>query len=94
MASGKRGKKNDAEQKINEVIEFMNLLVEDTTIPKNIKKAINDAKEKLSETGDPVLRASSAIYMLEGISEDINLPMHARTQIWNIVSSLEMIKGD
>lgn len=94
MAAKKRSKKSNAEQRINEIIEYMNLLMDDVAIPKNIKKAINDAKQKLSENGDPVLRASSAIYMLEGVSEDINLPMHARTQIWNIVSSLEMIKGD
>ncbi|MGB9634990.1 MAG: UPF0147 family protein [Candidatus Micrarchaeia archaeon] len=87
-------KPSNSEKRIREIIEFMDALMEDVTVPKNIKKAINDAKEKLLGTGDPVFRATSAIYILEGVSEDINLPMHARTQIWNIVSSLEMIKGD
>jgi len=87
-------KTDENERKISQVIEFMDMLMGDNTIPKNIKKAISDAKEKLSVPGDPVFRASSAIYMLENVSEDINLPMHARTQIWNIVSSLETIKGE
>jgi len=87
-------KTDENERKISQVIEFMDMLMSDNTIPKNIKKAISDAKEKLCVPGDPVFRASSAIYMLENVSEDINLPMHARTQIWNIVSSLETIKGE
>ena len=87
-------KKENVEKKISEIIETMDMLMDDMSIPKNIKKAIQDAKDKLMEKGDPVLRASSAIYTLEGVSEDINLPIHARTQIWNIVSSLETIKGD
>ncbi len=82
-----------AERKIKDVIEFMDMLIEDPSVPRNIKKAITDAKEKLTAPGDPVFRATSAIYSLESISEDVNLPMHARTQIWNIVSALETIKG-
>ncbi len=81
------------EKKIKEVIEFMDLLIDDPSVPRNIKKAITEAKDKLLSKGDPVLRATSAIYSLESVSEDVNLPMHARTQIWNIVSALETIKG-
>ncbi|MEM0438180.1 MAG: UPF0147 family protein [Candidatus Micrarchaeia archaeon] len=81
------------EKKILQVTQFIDGLMGDSSIPKNVKKALSDAKAKLTTPGDPVFRASSAIYMLESVSEDINLPMHARTQIWNIVSTLETIKG-
>jgi len=87
-------KKENNDEKIKQIINFMDDLLGDTSVPKNIKRAITDAKNKLLMKEDPVLRASSAIYFLESISEDINLPMHARTQIWQIVSVLETIKGE
>ena len=92
MVSKKNADEN--ERKISQIVESMDVLMGDNTIPKNIKKAVSDAKQKLITPGDPVFRSSSAVYTLENVSEDINLPMHARTQIWNIVSSLETIKGE
>jgi uncharacterized protein len=87
-------KKDKNDKKIKEIINFMEDLLGDSSVPKNIKRAINDAKVRLLSEEDPVLCASSAIYYLESISEDINLPMHARTQIWQIVSVLETIKEE
>lgn len=87
-------KKNSNDSKIKEIVNFMDDLLDDISVPKNIKKAITDARNKLLTNDDPILRASSAIYYLESVSEDINLPMHARTQIWQIVSVLETIKGE
>jgi hypothetical protein len=37
---------------------------------------------------------SSAIYDLDSVSNDINLPMHARTLVWNLLSELERLKED
>lgn len=87
-------KKENNETKIKQILSFMDDLLGDSSIPKNIKRAITEAKTKLLTNEDPVLRASSAVYSLESVSEDINLPMHARTQIWQIVSVLETIKGE
>jgi uncharacterized protein len=87
-------KKDKNDKKIKEIVSFMDDVLGDTSVPKNIKRAVTDAKNKLLSNEDPVLCASSAIYYLESISEDINLPMHARTQIWQIVSVLETIKGE
>jgi len=82
------------EDKIKQIIQFMDLLLEDTSVPKNIRKAISEAKSKLLTNDDLVVRASSAIYSLNEVGEDINMPMHARTQIWSIVSLLETIRGE
>ena len=80
--------------KIKQIIQFMDLLLEDTSVPKNIRKAIAEAKSKLLTNDEFVVRASSAIYSLNEVSEDINMPMHARTQIWSIVSMLETIRSE
>ncbi|MFA6035494.1 MAG: UPF0147 family protein [Candidatus Micrarchaeia archaeon] len=82
------------EDKLKQIIQFMDLLLEDTSVPKNIRKAISEAKSKLLTQDELVVRASSAIYSLNEVSEDINMPMHARTQIWSIVSLLETIRGE
>jgi len=82
------------EEKIKQVIKLMDVLVEDTSVPKNIRKAVSDARAKLLTDEEPVVKASSAVYLLNEVSEDINMPMHARTQIWTIVSALETIRAE
>ncbi len=80
-------------EKIKNTLELFDILINDTSIPKNIRKTIIDAKTRLSKEDDEInVRASSAIYLLDSVSEDINMPMHARSQIWNILSILESIK--
>jgi len=76
------------EKKVLEIIEMMDVLISDTSVPKNIRKALSDAKEQLKSQNDLSTRISAAVYSIEAVSEDINMPMHARTQIWAILSAL------
>ncbi|VVB98363.1 Uncharacterised protein [uncultured archaeon] len=80
------------EQKIKAIIEMIDSVLEDTSVPKNIRKALSDAKGRLNGTDDAIVKVSAAIYLIEPVSEDVNMPAHARTQIWAIMSSLESIK--
>jgi len=75
------------------IAEFLDQLLGDTSVPRNVRAAIAKAKEKLQGSEAPNVRASSAIYALDEVSNDINLPMHARTMIWNILSELEAMKS-
>lgn len=70
----------------------MDLLLSDTSVPKNVKSAIKEARDNLSKEDEEIVRVSSAIYNIDGISNDINLPAQARTAVWNILSMLESIK--
>jgi len=71
----------------------MDSILEDITVPKNIRKAVADAKEKiLSKEGEFNVNVMTAIYLLDDVSNDINMPFHTRTEIWNIVSELEKLK--
>ncbi len=74
---------------IKEVSEMVDNLVNDTTIPKNIRKALSEAKSRLDSNDEKSVKVSAAIYLIESITEDINMPAHARTQIWSIISALE-----
>ncbi len=76
---------------IREISEMINDLVNDTTIPKNIRRALSEAKTRLDGSEEPTVKISAAIYVIESITEDINMPAHARTQIWAIMSALETL---
>lgn len=81
------------EKKVSEIIELIDNVSSDTSVPKNIRRALAEAKEKLKGGGELSTRISSAVYCIEAVSEDINMPMHARTQIWAILSALESLKS-
>ncbi len=76
---------------LSKIVSFLEQLLDDTSVPKNVRASIAAARERLlSAEGEADV--ASAIYSLDEISNDINLPMHARTIIWNILSELESIK--
>lgn len=77
---------------MKEISEMLGGLVNDSTIPKNIRKALSDAKVRLDSEEEMNVKVSAAIYLIESITEDINMPAHARTQIWAIMSALESQK--
>ncbi len=85
-------KKEEDEAKIRQIAELMEIVIRDTSIPKNVRKTVNDAKEKLLTNDEIIQRTSTAVYMLDEVSNDINMPAHARTQIWTILSALESIR--
>ena len=78
--------------KLEDISQMLDALVNDTTVPKNIRKALSDAKGRLDGDEDISVKVSAAIYLIESITEDINMPPHARTQIWAIISALESAK--
>jgi hypothetical protein len=74
------------------VLEVLDKIIHDDTIPRNIRKVAGEIKESLLYGEDSLaVRVSSAISILEEISADPNTPMHVRTLIWNVSSQLERI---
>ena len=77
----------------DKVIKLLDQIVSDRTVPRNIRRAANEAIEILHEgEGTPAVRAANAISILDEASQDPNCPLHARTKIWNAVSILETIQ--
>ena len=75
---------------MDQIFSFLDLVINDRTVPKNIRKVAEDAKTLLSDENQPAdLRLSTAIHMLDEIINDPNMPIYARTKIWNVVSLLE-----
>ncbi|MCX6821737.1 MAG: UPF0147 family protein [Candidatus Aenigmarchaeota archaeon] len=78
------------------IIKLLNGIIEDRTVPRNIRAAAEEAKKELTEKTDNNwdIRLSSAISVLDEIINDPNMPIYTRTQIWNVVSMLEAVKRE
>ncbi len=78
--------------KVKQIVEVLNQVVKDTSVPRNIRRGAEEARDLLLKDEEDIKnRASSALYILEEISNDRNLPLHARTVIWNVASELETL---
>lgn len=87
-------KKESIKEEINlsPVSEMLEAIVNDRTVPKNIRAAAEEAKTAIDGAAAIELKISTAISLLDDIINDSNMPMYTRTQIWNIVSTLEQMR--
>ena len=53
---------------IPEISQMIGGLVEDTTIPKNIRRALSEAKTRLDGQDEDSVKISAAIYLIESIT--------------------------
>ena len=68
-------------------------LADDVSVPRNIRRGAKTAKGELSKAGAALdMRIASAVYVLDDLANDPNLPIHGRTAIWSIISSLESLQ--
>ena len=80
-------------KQLKEIIEILEELEEDMTVPRNVKDKIKTTIEILKEkTEDLKISINKALHELDEIADDANLQPYTRTQIWNIVSLLEKIE--
>ncbi len=83
------------QEKVKRAIEMLEQIAEDNSIPRNIRKGATEAKERLINEKEPLdVRASSAIFIMDELANDQNLPLHGRTVVWNIMSQLEALFAD
>jgi uncharacterized protein (UPF0147 family) len=78
--------------KIEQVCDGLNMLHEDNSIPRNIRRGAEEIKNSLLNESNPLdVRVASATSRLDELANDPNIPLHGRTLIWNIMSRLEEI---
>ncbi|MBP1357333.1 MAG: UPF0147 family protein, partial [Sulfolobus sp.] len=69
----------DNEAKIKQAVIMLQKIVNDTSVPRNIRRAATDAIRNLQDSSlSPGVRAANAIGILEDISQDPNMPTHTR----------------
>ncbi len=86
-------RKPKSQKAIEEVVYLLNMVAEDSSVPRNIRRAANNALMVIQEQSDsPAVRAANAMGLLDEVSQDPNCPLHARTRIYQILSLLETIR--
>jgi len=74
-------------------IELIQQVSEDRTVPRNIRQICTESIEILKDPKESSdVKINTVTSMLDQVSNDPNIPMYTRTQIWNIVSMLESEK--
>lgn len=80
------------EEDLKAIVEILGQIVEDRTVPRNIREVVERSSAALDGKGSRELKISTAVSLLDEIINDPNMPMYTRTQIWNIVSMLEQAR--
>jgi uncharacterized protein len=68
-------------------------LADDASVPRNIRRGAQSARDELSKPRVALdVRIASAVYVLDDLANDPNIPTHGRTAIWSIISNLESLQ--
>jgi uncharacterized protein (UPF0147 family) len=82
------------EERLRQVTTVIDQLIEDNSVPRNIRRGAEDAKERLLNEDEALdVRVAGAVSTLDDLANDPNIPLHGRTVIWNIISGLESISA-
>ena len=84
---------DEVKKAFESVEELVNGIMGDRSVPRNIKRIAQkciDELQKEDETQGVI--SSNIMYMVDDVSQDPNIPFHARTTIYRIISILENIK--
>jgi uncharacterized protein len=78
---------------LTRIVESLSQLADDTSVPRNVRRGAQSAKDELAKARVALdVRIASAVYVLDDLANDPNLPTHGRTAIWSIISSLESLQ--
>lgn len=79
--------------KLDTLLALMEDAAKDPLAPKNVKSTLEDAMKELKDKkGDVNVKLSSITYSIEKLTEDVNIEMHIRVKLFNILSAIETVK--
>lgn len=79
------------EEQLKDIINMLEEIQNDNTVPKNVKVKIQESVDALNEEKELSLKVDKALHVLDELSNDTNMQPYTRTQLWNVVSMLEML---
>jgi uncharacterized protein len=78
---------------LQRIVVSLTELADDGTVPRNVRRGAQAAKDELAKPRVALdVRIASAVYALDDLANDPNLPTHGRTAIWSIISNLESLQ--
>ncbi len=84
---------DEIEQMLNESIKMMDDLMSDYSIPRNVRKNIQSIRNKLATDKTSLdVRTASSVISLDELVNDPNMPSHARTVLYMVMSKLEILQ--
>lgn len=82
--------KKKGDSSLQNAIAVLETISTDTAVPKNVRKNAKDIIARLDNGTQPFqVRLNSTMQLLDEMSNDPNIPLHTRTQLWQIASLLE-----
>lgn len=82
---------NINQKSIHDILDELADLLEDPSVPKNVKIHLLKAQNSLKSNTELSLKINQAQHELDEIGDDPNLQAYTRTQVWNVVSLLEKL---
>jgi uncharacterized protein len=78
---------------VQRIFDSLAELADDASVPRNIRRGAQSARDELAKPRVALdVRIASAVYVLDDLANDPNLPTHGRTAIWSIISNLESLQ--
>ena len=75
---------------LDQAIGILGDLEEDSTLPRNLRASISSVREMLQDDSiERSIRIDNAMHALEDLSSDANIESYARTQLYQVTSTLE-----
>src|SRR4030042_1299523 len=89
----RKKKMEEYEERTKQALVVLGEVSEDSTTPRNIRRAAKDSMNAL-QSGEytAAVRASNAVSLSDDILQDPNMPAYTRVKLWNIMSLIEAIK--
>ena len=81
----------NSEDLLNQAITALEMLSGDPTLPRNFTAKLSETVKLLKQNSETKTKVSKALHTLEEISYDNNIDSMARSQIYNVVSMLEIV---
>ena len=94
MRQTKEMRKRDNQEKLLKSMTLLDSILKNQTIPKSIKNSIKEILSILRDekNGDISIRVANAISLLENMTQNHHIQSHIRTNIWQLISTLESIR--
>ncbi len=73
------------------ILELIQQIAEDRTVPRNIRSSCEECIKILQSEQENSIKINAVVSILDEVTNDPNIPMYTRTQVWNIVSLLESL---
>ncbi len=80
------------QEALSPVMGILQELEEDNSVPKNVRFKISGIRKIMMQQVEMEIKKSKVLHQLEEISEDMNLQSYTRTQIWDLISSIEHLQ--